>query len=78
MPILGGETPYYFSLALIIGILFGIYSSVLVASPLVFGLVFRATSSSSRKRSSKAPTRKARWSERDRPYLLRAFQLNST
>ena len=34
----GGETLYYFSLALTIGILFGIYSSVLVASPLVMWL----------------------------------------
>jgi preprotein translocase subunit SecF len=31
----GGETLYYFALALTIGICFGIYSSVLVASPLV-------------------------------------------
>ena len=31
----GGETLHYFALALTIGILFGIYSSVLVASPLV-------------------------------------------
>ena len=36
--IFGGETLYYFSLALTIGILFGIYSSVLVASPLVMWL----------------------------------------
>ena len=35
MLIFGGETLYYFSLALTIGILFGFYSSVLVASPLV-------------------------------------------
>ncbi len=34
----GGETLYYFSLALTVGILFGIYSSVLVASPLVMWL----------------------------------------
>jgi len=31
----GGETLHYFALALTIGICFGIYSSVLVASPLV-------------------------------------------
>ena len=31
----GGDTLFYFALALTIGILFGIYSSVLVASPLV-------------------------------------------
>ncbi len=33
--IFGGQTLHYFALALTIGILFGIYSSVLVASPLV-------------------------------------------
>ena len=38
MLLFGGETLYYFSLALTIGILFGIYSSVLVASPLVMWL----------------------------------------
>ena len=38
MLIFGGETLYYFALALTIGILFGIYSSVLVASPLVMWL----------------------------------------
>jgi preprotein translocase subunit SecF len=35
MLIFGGETLFYFALALTIGILFGIYSSVLVASPIV-------------------------------------------
>ena len=35
MLLLGGETLYYFALALTIGILFSIYSSVLVASPLL-------------------------------------------
>ena len=35
MLILGGETLHYFAMALTIGILFGIYSSVLVASPLL-------------------------------------------
>jgi preprotein translocase subunit SecF len=34
MLIFGGETLYYFALALTVGILFGIYSSVLVAAPL--------------------------------------------
>ena len=36
----GGPSLHYFALALTIGILFGIYSSVLVASPLVmwFGI----------------------------------------
>ena len=34
----GGETLHYFALALTIGILFGIYSAVLVASPLVMWL----------------------------------------
>ncbi len=38
MLIFGGEVLHYFSLALTIGILFGIYSSVLVASPLVMWL----------------------------------------
>jgi preprotein translocase subunit SecF len=38
MLIFGGETLYYFALALTIGILFGIYSSVLVASPIVMWL----------------------------------------
>jgi preprotein translocase subunit SecF len=36
--IFGGDTLFYFALALTIGILFGIYSSVLVASPLVMYL----------------------------------------
>ncbi|HEY0664537.1 MAG TPA: protein translocase subunit SecF [Gallionella sp.] len=35
MLLLGGETLYYFAMALTIGILFSIYSSVLVASPLL-------------------------------------------
>ncbi|MDD3482855.1 protein translocase subunit SecF [Azovibrio restrictus] len=38
MLLFGGETLHYFSLALTIGICFGIYSSVLVASPLVMWL----------------------------------------
>lgn len=38
MLIFGGETLFYFALALTIGILFGIYSSVLVASPMVMWL----------------------------------------
>ncbi len=38
MLIFGGETLYYFALALTIGICFGIYSSVLVASPLAMWL----------------------------------------
>ena len=38
MLILGGETLFYFALALTIGICFGIYSSVLVASPIVMYL----------------------------------------
>jgi preprotein translocase subunit SecF len=40
MLVFGGETLHYFALALTIGICFGIYSSVLVASPLVmwFGI----------------------------------------
>jgi preprotein translocase subunit SecF len=38
MLVFGGEALHYFALALTIGILFGIYSSVLVASPLVMWL----------------------------------------
>ena len=38
MLVFGGETLHYFALALTIGICFGIYSSVLVASPLVMWL----------------------------------------
>ncbi len=38
MLLFGGETLFYFALALTIGICFGIYSSVLVASPLVMWL----------------------------------------
>jgi preprotein translocase subunit SecF len=34
----GGPSLHYFALALTIGILFGIYSSVLVASPIVMWL----------------------------------------
>jgi preprotein translocase subunit SecF len=41
MLIFGGETLFYFALALTIGILFGIYSSVLVASPIVMWLGIR-------------------------------------
>src|SRR6476620_7320637 len=38
MLLFGGETLHYFALALTIGICFGIYSSVLVASPIVMWL----------------------------------------
>lgn len=38
MLIFGGEVLYYFALALTVGILFGIYSSVLVASPMAMWL----------------------------------------
>src|SRR4029079_5160336 len=38
MLLFGGQALHYFALALTIGILFGIYSSVLVASPLVMWL----------------------------------------
>jgi len=41
MLIFGGETLFYFALALTIGIMFGIYSSVLVASPIVMWLGIR-------------------------------------
>jgi preprotein translocase subunit SecF len=38
MLVFGGIALHYFALALTIGILFGIYSSVLVASPMVMWL----------------------------------------
>ncbi|MDH5552867.1 MAG: protein translocase subunit SecF [Nitrosomonas sp.] len=38
MLLFGGETLYYFALALTIGILFGIYSSILIASPIIMFL----------------------------------------
>jgi preprotein translocase subunit SecF len=38
MLLFGGPALHYFALALTIGILFGIYSSVLVASPLLMWL----------------------------------------
>lgn len=38
MLVFGGETLHYFALALTIGIVFGVYSSVLVSSPLVMWL----------------------------------------
>jgi len=43
MLIFGGETLFYFALALTIGILFGIYSSVLVGSPLLMWLGLKRT-----------------------------------
>jgi preprotein translocase subunit SecF len=38
MLLFGGETLHYFALALTIGIMFGIYSSALVSSPIVMWL----------------------------------------
>jgi preprotein translocase subunit SecF len=38
MLLFGGPTLHYFALALTVGILFGIYSSVLVAAPIVMWL----------------------------------------
>jgi preprotein translocase subunit SecF len=38
MLFLGGETLHYFAMALTIGIMFSIYSSVLVASPILLWL----------------------------------------
>ncbi|MDR0717642.1 MAG: protein translocase subunit SecF [Azoarcus sp.] len=52
MLLFGGETLHYFALALTIGICFGIYSSVLVASPLVMWLGV------SREQFAKAKTQK--------------------
>ena len=59
MLVFGGETLHYFALALTIGICFGIYSSVLVASPLVMwlGVLARNTSSNPRNRSRAQTTR---------------------
>lgn len=53
MLLLGGEALFYFALALTIGILFGIYSSVLVACPLVMWLGVSA-------RDLEVPEKKAR------------------
>lgn len=38
MLLFGGETLHYFALALTIGIFFGIYSSILIASPIIMFL----------------------------------------
>ena len=54
MLLFGGPALHYFALALTIGILFGIYSSVLVASPLVMWLG-RGASSSSSQASARPP-----------------------
>jgi preprotein translocase subunit SecF len=50
MLIFGGPALHYFAAALTIGILFGIYSSVLVASPLVMSLVAKREHPVSRRR----------------------------
>jgi len=58
MLIFGGETLHYFALALTIGILFGIYSSVLVASPIVMWLgISREDMLPAKKEASEADTR---------------------
>ena len=58
MLIFGGETLHYFALALTIGILFGIYSSVLVASPIVMWLgLSREDMLPARKETGEADTR---------------------
>ena len=56
MLLFGGPALHYFALALTIGILFGIYSSVLVASPLVMCSA-RGASSSSSQASARPPAR---------------------
>src|SRR2546423_6960280 len=56
MLIFGGETLHYFALALTIGILFGIYSSVLVMAPLVMWL-------GAKREQFIKPTRKGRHDE---------------
>ena len=60
MLIFGGETLFYFALALTIGICFGIYSSVLVGSPLADvarRLAARTSSSRSPRRKPRPPRR---------------------
>jgi len=58
MLIFGGETLHYFALALTIGILFGIYSSVLVASPIVMWLgISREDMLPAKKEAGEADTR---------------------
>ena len=58
MLIFGGETLHYFALALTIGILFGIYSSVLVASPIVMWLgISREDMLPAKKETAEADTR---------------------
>ncbi len=56
MLIFGGETLHYFALALTIGICFGIYSSVLVGSPLLMWLGLRREDLA---RAEKKPTEEA-------------------
>ncbi|MEK7711706.1 MAG: protein translocase subunit SecF, partial [Pseudomonadota bacterium] len=52
------ETLHYFALALTIGILFGIYSSVLVASPIVMWLgISREDMLPAKKETGEADTR---------------------
>ena len=58
MLIFGGQALHYFALALTIGILFGIYSSVLVASPLVMWL-------GAKREQFIKPTRKGRRDEHE-------------
>jgi len=57
MLMFGGETLHYFALALTIGILFGIYSSVLVASPIVMWLGLSARHVAAKKEVGEADTR---------------------
>jgi preprotein translocase subunit SecF len=58
MLLFGGETLHYFALALTIGILFGIYSSVLVASPIVMWLgISREDMLPAKKETGEADTR---------------------
>ena len=62
MLLFGGPALHYFALALTIGILFGIYSSVLVASPLVMWLGARREQfivAGKRKTTGRATSRKA-------------------
>ena len=60
MLIFGGETLFYFALALTIGICFGIYSSVLVGSPLLMWLGLRREDLVKPEAEKKARRRRAR------------------
>ena len=61
MLLFGGPTLHYFALALTIGILFGIYSSVFVAAAIAMWLGVKREDLISRQRKRTPPA--ARWSD---------------